>query len=219
MSAFADLAALKASIVAWSNRDDFSDALLTDFVRLGEDQIALFLRSRFNRKTLRTFVTTNGIVPVPADYIELHMMQPMGTWDGLDQNTYAASPAPAMIPVSYDSMSSYVSSGDVTAPTNYSTLPDASGWFALPGGNWAIDVSYYATLEPVTDSTLPPLFVSHGGIYLAASMVEVENYLKLPENERGPWRGKLDAYITQLNSIQRRSQVAGGTLVQRSPYR
>jgi hypothetical protein len=219
VSAFADFAALKAAISEWANRDNLSDTLLTSFVRLGEEQIGLFLRSRFNRKTERQFITTNGIVMVPGDYIELHTMQPMGTWDGVSTATFAASPAPAMISVSYDSMTSYSDSLEVSAPANFALLPDASAWFVYPQGNWAIDVSYYATLEPLTDTVKPELFVQHGGIYLIAALVEVENYLKLPENERGPWRDKLNAYITQLNTNQRRAQMSGSTLVMRAAYR
>jgi hypothetical protein len=219
VSAFADLAALKVAISEWANRDNLSDTLLTSFVRLGEEQIGLFLRSRFNRKTERQFITTNGIVMVPSDYIELHTMQPMGTWDGVSTATFEAAPVPAMISVSYDSMTSYSDSLEVSAPANFALLPDASAWLVYPKGNWAIDVSYYATLEPLTDAVQPELFVQHGGIYLIAALVEVENYLKLPENERGPWRDKLNAYITQLNTNQRRAQMSGSTLVMRAAYR
>jgi hypothetical protein len=219
VSTFNNFAALKAAIKEWANRDDLSDALLTSFVRLGEEQIGLFLRSRFNRKTLRVFVTTNGLITVPSDYIELHTMQPMGTWNGVSTSTFAAASAPAMISVSYDSMTSYSDSLKISAPTNFALLPDASAWFVYPQGNWAIDVSYYATLQPLTDTVQPELFVQHGGIYLIAALVEVENYLKLSENERGPWRDKLNAYITQLNTNQRRSQMSGSTPVTRAPYR
>jgi hypothetical protein len=219
MSTFADLTALKAAIVRWSNRDDLDDALLTDFVRLAEEQIGLFLRSRFNRKTERVFVTGTATILKPTDYVELQQMQPVGTWDGLDTNTFASGAAPAMLPVTYDAITAYAGLFDQNAPINYAENPDGAGWLIYPTGDWAIDVSYYATLEPVSDIVQPDLFVQHGGIYLAASLIEVENYLKLTDAERGPWRNKLDAYISQLNKIQRVQTYAGGSLVSRAPYR
>jgi hypothetical protein len=216
----ANLTELKADVAGWLNRDDIDDADLGKFVRLGELQLDLFLRCRYTSKTTRFFVS-NGLITIPDDYTELRIVQPVGTWDGADEGTLVASPQPPMTPVSFQSLAAYQSGSYPGYPANYAETPDGVSWAIYPAGLWAIDVSYYHKLPPLSDDNAATvrLFQAFPDVYLSAAMVEAENWLKVKEPDRGPWRGKLDAYITSLNGNSRRSEVSGGTLVTRSPYR
>lgn len=219
MTTFAGLSGLTAAVASWMNREDV-DVNIETLIRLGEEQMSLFLRSRHNSKTETLYVASGNHIPIPDDYIELISIQPVGTWDGTDSTSFVASPKPAMTPVSFQSLTSYQSVQGDTYPMNFAETPDRTGWVPYPAGNWVFEVSYFATLEPVTDTQpYPNLFQRHGGAYLAAALVEYENFLKLEPNERGPWKDKLDAYITTLNGERRTSELSGGTLVTRSPYR
>lgn len=219
MTAFANLTELKAGVAEWINRDDLSDARIESFVRLGEEQISLFLRSRFNKVSYVAYLDTTGRIAIPDDYQELVLMRPVGTWDGDDIGSAVTATQAPLVPVSYQSLASYDSFFGSPAPINFAETPDASAWALYPTGYFVIEVNYYADLTTVTDVVLPQLFLRHSGMYLAAALVEYENYLKLKDAERGPWRDKLNAYITRLNADRRATELSGGTLVTRSPYR
>jgi hypothetical protein len=81
------------------------------------------------------------------------------------------------------------------------------------GQQYQITVWYFRTVPPLsTTAPTNSLLANHPDLYLAGAMSEAEFFYKVPQPARGPWAGMFGGLIEQLNGVQRRTQVAGGTL-------
>ena len=161
---------LQDNIRNWLNKEN-SDTLarIPDFIRLGEIRIFRKLRSRYNEA--RLVYPSGGTNPqgitLPDDYRETKYL----LWDGRqltrksDQWFFSRDPTETQqTPVYY-------------ARTQQNLV---EFWYP-PDEDAEVVLAYYQTQGPISDAVIPELYTEFPDLYLWASLLEAEPYLKHKE--------------------------------------
>lgn len=212
-----DYASLQSAITDWILRDDLSPERVQDFIRLAESKMDMTLRSRELKVEIAVNAGADGNtrVPIPADYNQLILMQPVGGWEVVDGvlTTNTLPGLQPLVPISFNMLRA--SSAQPGAhPLVFAEVPNGSDWELWPmGGQFIISIWYFQKVPKLSDENpTNELLTNWPDLYLAGAMIEAEIFLKTPQAERGGWVQMYGALIQQLNNTQRQVQVSGGTL-------
>lgn len=214
-------AALQTAVPDWLIRDDLSSERVQDFIRLAEAQMDLRLRSREMRASVTVNVAEDGdTIAIPSDYLEMIQIQPTGTW--VDDGGVVVTESRSFRPLTVVSFNDLRTAGVQVPgqPGFYAEIPDGSAWQLYPmGANYTVTVWYYARVPALSDTnTTNSILSAQPDLYLAGAIAEGEDYLKIPQNERGTWRQRFNAIVDELNAGARRVPYTGATPIMRAAY-
>lgn len=176
---------LQTAIINWSHRADLA-SIIPDFITLSEAKFNRNLRTR-DMEAAATITPSSGNAALPNDYLELRRL-----YLDTDANIELEYLTPEAFYVRY--------------PVN--PLNDAdSRFFTIESGNIVLSaqsaasdlkVLYYQKIPALTVSnTTNWLLTSHPDLYLYASMAELADYTKKPD-EVQKWNAKAQAVIDSL---------------------
>lgn len=176
---------LQTAIINWSHRADLA-SIIPDFITLSEAKFNRNLRTR-DMEAAATITPSGGNAALPNDYLELRRL-----YLDTDANIELEYLTPEAFYVRY--------------PVN--PLNDAdSRFFTIESGNIVLSaqsaasdlkVLYYQKIPALTVSnTTNWLLTSHPDLYLYASMAELADYTKKPD-EVQKWNAKAQAVVDSL---------------------
>jgi hypothetical protein len=205
MSDFSDF---KASIVEWANRQDWSDTLVTSFVRMAEQKFNAELR------VARMIQTDDGVIigrcaPLPDDWLQMDLVRignvnaPDGFW-----------------PIHYRARDELFKLPDQWA-ARYYTIEGRQIFFggapdAVNGRTFRL--SYYGEVPIFADDTDSWIYTKYPNLYLFAALMHADLHAIGEEQSAGNLKQLSEDMIGKLNAEHLRSK-ASGSRVNRSRRR
>lgn len=201
---------LEASIADWLNREDAGTiARIPDFITLAENRIFRRLRCRSNETSLNfpDISTSNFVVPVPADLVEVKtlILDDVILVPRSDQQYYSRT-------------NNDYNNRDVTGLTRYYTRigNEYNLWPTQDGLTSGGTLTYYnKQILPASGTT--QVLSDAPGLYLFGSLMEAAPFLKFPENVP-LWQGKYEQDFAELMNNTWDAEYAGATVTVSSIY-
>ena len=165
--AISTYAELKTSIASWLDRSDLTD-VIPDFIALAETRH----KRDFKIRRMETRVTANTIAgteyyTLPDDYIAMR---------NIKLNTDPKTPLEFLTPEIMDRLNAGSQTG---CPKAYSIKGNNIQLRPIPDGIYEIEVAYYKTFAPLSDSnTTNDMLTHHPDVYLYGALVEADSYLQ-----------------------------------------
>ncbi|QJP10457.1 phage adaptor protein [Pseudomonas multiresinivorans] len=180
-------AELQAAVADWLNRNDLT-ARVTDFIRMGEDQLSLDLKAR-QMESQVILNTTAGVanVALPTDMHELRRFR---------VNVPYSQPLAYRTP---DEISADYSSSASGQPIVYTIIGFNAELAPIPDAAYQLLLTYQQQLPPLSD--LAPvnwLITDFPSAYLYASLLAAEPFLK--NDDRIPtWQAMYQKIVDSIN--------------------
>ena len=189
-------AELQTAVEGWLHRSDL-DAIIPDFIMLGEKRIFREIRAREMETALSSAITA-GVIALPTDYLDLKFAYVDGSPTQL-----LTRATPTQIYLSYPSRTG---SG---LPTMIAR--EGSNFIFGPyPGTYTIKGIYYAKPTVVATSA-NSLFVANPDLYLFAALLEAEPYIKNDARIQ-LWQAKYEQIKSQINAYERGEYGSGSGL-------
>lgn len=187
-------AGLKTAIANWLHRGDLT-ALITDFIALGEMNLARDLRL-WGMEQTSTLTTSGGAAPIPADLVEATRLSVL-----VDNQV---RPLLYVSAVQFSATQTYTGN-----PSNYTVL---NGQFVVspqPQDGTALSLTYFAKPVALSDANMTNLWTQVAGdALLYAALIEAALYIK-DDARAGLWQQKYQAAIDKVQTTDERAQSAG----------
>ena len=202
------LTALTAQIKDFSNRQDWSDALVQSFISMCEQKLNAELRvSRM--LNFASNIITCRCSTLPDDWLEMFLV-----------NIANANGANGFLPIRYKSNDEFFNLTDCWA-YGYYTIKGRTIYFggtpdATEGIAYTID--YYAEVPPLNDSTDSWVLTKYPTLYLYGSLLNSDLYAVGEEQKAAQMKQLVEDTITKLNNEYLMSR-ASGSRVTRSRVR
>lgn len=205
MSDFADL---KTQIADYANRQDWSDALVTGFVRQAEQKFNSELRVDRMIQFDQSLVISR-CVPLPDDWLQMEFVR-------------IANPnvPDGFIPIRYKSRDEFFTTKDSWMVGFYTIqgreifiggTPDA-----INGQN--VKITYYGEVPVFSDQTTSWVYTKYPSLYLYASLMHADLHAVGEEDKAGLMKQLAEEMINKLNAQHAVSR-ASGSRVTRSRIR
>ena len=204
--AISTYAELKTSIASWLDRSDLTD-IIPDFIALAETRH----KRDFKIRRMETRVTANTIsgteyYTLPDDYVAMR---------NIKLNTDPKTPLDFLTPEIMDRLQAGSNTG---CPKAYSIKGNNIQIRPIPDGVYEIEVSYYKTFTPLSDSnTTNDMLTHHPDVYLYGSLVEAEPYL-MNDKRIQIWQGFYERAKADIITSNERDRHSGTTPVTRIDY-
>ena len=204
--AISTYAELKTSIANWLDRSDLTD-VIPDFIALAETRH----KRDFKIRRMETRVTTNTIADteyytLPDDYIAMR---------NIKLNTDPKTPLEFLTPEIMDRLQAGSSVG---CPKSYSIKGNDIQIRPIPDGVYEIEISYYKTFAPLSDSNITnDMLTHHPDVYLYGALVEAEPYLQ-NDKRLQVWAGLYNSAKDSVIESNERDRHSGTTPVTRIDY-
>lgn len=194
---------LKTALADWLNRDDLSDAALSDFVQIAENRIFHVLRIPPMEKYANLTTDSQGRVTLPGDYLEakdvLFNDVPL---DRITVNDYYSRLPSAGTPTSF------------TRETIYLRF-----WPNPGAGVAGAKMVYYAQPTALSDANpTNPVFSMAPELYLYGALVASAAYLGSPVEKIQVWSESFNDAMQRLVDHARLSEVSGSTVTIKNGY-
>lgn len=190
-------AELQTAVENWLKRADL-DSIIPDFITLGEKRIFREIRARSMETALNSTITS-GVIALPADYLDLKFAYVDGSPAKLLQRTTATS--------LYEQY-------PLRASTSKPRLIAREGtnfiFGPYPDSTYTIKGIYYAK-PTVVSSSANALFTESPDLYLFASLLEAEPYLK-NDARLQLWQMKYEQIKGQINDYEKNEAASGSGL-------
>ena len=204
--AISTYAELKTSIASWLDRSDLTD-IIPDFISLAETRH----KRDFKIRRMETRVTANTIsgteyYSLPDNYVAMR---------NIKLNSDPKTSLEYLTPEIMDRLQAGSSTG---MPKAYSIKGNDIQIRPLPDGVYEIEISYYKTFTPLSDSnTTNDMLTHHPDVYLYGALVEAEPYLQ--NDKRLPlWAGLYDRSKKDIIDSNERDRHSGTAPVTRIDY-
>jgi hypothetical protein len=187
---------LKTAIADWINRDDLTDARLSDFVQLAESRIYHELRIPPMEKYANLTTDSEGRVTLPSDYLEAKdVLFNDRTLTRISLSQYFSYAQSQGVPMFFARETIYLRLIPLPAP-------DVEG----------LKMVYYAEPERLSDENQTnPVFEMAPQIYLYGSLVEAGSYLGSPPEKLGLWMQNFEDAMARLTRHATLAESAGST--------
>lgn len=186
---------LKTAVADWLNRDDLTDARITDFIQMAENRIFHVLRVPPMEKYANLTTDTEGKVTVPGDFLEakdvLFNSKPL---DRISTTEFYARDAAQGTPYSFMRETIYLRFW----PTPASGNPVKMVYYALP------------TALSAGNAT-NAVFAMSPELYLYGALVAAGTYLGSPVEKISVWSQSFNDTMQRLMDNARQSDVSGST--------
>lgn len=186
---------LKAAIADWLNRDDLSDARLSDFVQMAENRIFHVLRIPVMEKFVAITVDTNGKIALPTDYLEAK--------DVLFNDK----------PLERISLTEFYSRGiSQGQPIAFTREAEYLRLSPNPGNVAGMKMIYYAEPARLSGTTATnDMFALSPELYLYGALVAAGTYLGSPVEKMQIWSESFNDTMQRLVDHARQAEVSGST--------
>lgn len=184
-----------ATIRSWLNYDEYSDALITSWVRMAEELVSENLRCK-HMIAITELPVVDRKVSLPADWLALDFVR---VKDGKS--------------IQYRSRDQFYSvDGDSSSTNNgFYTL---TGNFIIVGGEvtpgMKLDISYYQKIPPL-DATDNWLMQYYSRIYLAATLSAASAF-GIEDSRAVMWETSLATFIETVNNRDMAAKSSGSSL-------
>lgn len=205
-----DFADLKTQIADWANRADWSDALVTSFIRQAEQKLNADLRID------RMIKTTQGLIAsccadLPDDWLEMDLVRL--------QNGYTPT---GFIPINYiprdqffrlptQPYASYAPSSSRSTTGKY-TIEGRTIFIGGPpdeiNGRAAL-LNYYAEVPVFSDTQTSWVYTKYPSLYLYASLMHADLHAVGEEDKAIMLNGLVKSMIDTLNADHLRARASG----------
>jgi hypothetical protein len=203
-----DFADLKATIADWANRQDWSDALVTSFIRMAEQKFNAELRV----DRMIEFYTANIVsrcARLPDDWLQMDLVK-----------IENANGADGFLPLRYKARDEFYNLTDNWA-YGYYTIEGRQIYFGgAPDLINGIDfkIIYYGEVPVLTDTQQSWLYTKYPNLYLTASLMHADLHAVGEEQNAAVQKQLTEDTIQKLNAQHLRAK-ASGSRVTRSRTR
>ena len=196
MTDFSDLC---SQIGEWANRQDWTPALVTSFVRMAE--------SKFNQEMRvdRMIESDDGLVasccaPLPDDWLAMDLVQ-----------VQSANPNYGFVPIRYKARDEFFSL-PVDKTCNAYTLEGRQIFFGGPPdavNGVVYRISYYGEVPVLSDAQQSWIYTKHPQLYLFASLMHADLHAVGEEDAAGAMKQLVEDQITKLNMAHLAAKASG----------
>jgi hypothetical protein len=199
MSDFSDFI---AQIKEWQNRQDWSDALATSFVRMAEQKFNQELR--IGRMIESSEALINGrCIPLPDDWLEMSLVRIVNV-----------STPTGFYPIHYRPRDEFFKLPDKWSNGFY-TIEGREAFFGGPPdaiNGQAVRISYYGEI-PVFSDTMPSwIYTKYPSLYLSAAMMHAYMHAVGEEQSAGLAKQLVEDGIAKLNAEWAYAKASGSRL-------
>ena len=197
---------LKTAVADWLNRDDVSDARLSDFVSFSENHIFHKLRVPTMERIVLLDTDSDGKAYIPADFLEAK--------DVFFNDA----------PLERISLTDLKSRGPHAGRPYY--FARESGFLTFwpsPGDNTTtgdeIQMIYYAEPDRLSATVASnSVFLLSPDLYLYGALVEGGVFLSMGDDRVGRWKAKFTELMDRLTEHARQAETSGSTATIQSGY-
>jgi hypothetical protein len=203
-----DFSDLKTSIAEWANRQDWTDALVTSFVRMAEQKFNAELR--VNRMILFSEnIVTQRCSTVPDDWLAMDFVK-----------VENPSGADGFRPIRYLSRDEFFNLPDKWA-SQYYTIEGRTIYFGgTPDDTEGMQyrIAYYGEVPVLSDTLQSWLYTKYPTLYLHGSLMHADLHAVGEEQAAANMKALTEDAIQKLNALDLRAK-ASGSRVTRSRRR
>jgi len=203
-----DFSDLKTTIAEWANRQDWSDALVTSYVRMAEQKFNAELR--VNRMILFSEnVVTQRCSTVPDDWLAMDLVK-----------IENANGADGFLPIRYKSRDEFFNLTDNWS-YGYYTIEGRTIFFGGPPDQTEgieYRIAYYGEVPVLSDTQQSWLYTKYPSLYLHAALMHADLHAVGEEQSAGNMKQLTEDEIQKLNALDLRAK-ASGSRVTRSRVR
>jgi hypothetical protein len=217
-----DFADFKAQIAEWQNREDWSDTLVTSFIRMAEQKFNQELRiSRMIQSDDGTVVSR--CAGLPDDWLEMSLVSlnvpPPSNGNGGSDWWPPAAPS-GWLPIRYKARDEFFQLPDKWAQ-NYYTIEGRQIYFGgtpdtVNGTTYRI--SYYGEVPVFSDTQDSWIYTKYPSLYLSAAMMHAFMHAVGEEQQAQVSKQLTEDGIQKLNDEWRLAKASGSRLT-RSRHR
>jgi hypothetical protein len=195
-----DFADFKTQIAEWANRQDWSDTLVTSFVRMAEQKFNQDLRIDRMLKIEQGLIAS-GCAPLPDDWLAMDFVQ----WPSIITNQTGYTP------IRYKSRDEF-----------FNLSQDQSfGYYTIKGRNIhfggapdtingrVTKLTYYAEVPVFADTVPSWVYTKFPNLYLFAALMHADLHAIGEENQAAMLKGQVDDAIAKLNVAHLLSKASG----------
>lgn len=196
MSDFSDL---KAQIAEWANRQDWSDALVTSFVRMAESKFNQELRVA-NMIQFDDGLITARCAQLPDDWLAMDLVR-VANSNGAD----------GFLPARYKSRDEFFNQVD-TKTWMYYTLVGTQMFFGGtpdPVNGTEYKIVYYGEVPVLSDTQTSWIYTKHPQLYLSAAMMHAYLHAVGEEQQAAQAKALTEDMIQKLNAAHLGSKASG----------
>ena len=197
-----DFADLKTQIAEWAARQDWSDTLVTSFVRMAEQKLNSELR--IDRMiNFSTIVCTNRCACLPDDWLEMDLVQGPNTSSPTGQS-----------PVRYRPRDEFFNLADKNAQ-GYYTIEGRIITFGGPPdatNGIAYNIAYYGEVPVFSDTTPSWIYTKYPNLYLFAALMHADLHAVGEEQSAANLKQLAEDMIQKLNADHLRAKASGSRL-------
>jgi hypothetical protein len=197
-------AELKTKVSDQIDRDDLTDAVVSDFVSLAESAMKRDLFT-MSGEVVATYVTVAGEnrVPVPNDYIGIRSIHVRGDTGSV------------LRLVSVDKLNASYAATTQGSPIMFSIVGDYFVLSPTPDSTYTLELTYYGFSELSDTNTSNWILQKHPDLYLTGALFEAGDYIM--DNEKlAKYKSRYEAIITDINERDKAERY--GTDFRSRPY-
>ena len=200
-----DFSDLKAQIADYANRQDWSDVLVTGFIRQCEQKLNQDLRVDRMVQT-DSSVIYSRCAQLPDDWLDMDFVS-------IATNTCRNNPN-GWAPLEYKPRKEFFNLSDQCAIGFYTLegreiffggVPDATAGVAYK-------ISYFGEVPVFTDAKSSWIYTKYPSLYLYGSLMHADLHAVGEEDKAGAMKQLTESMISQLNANHLRSKASGSRL-------
>jgi hypothetical protein len=197
-----DFADFKTQIADWANRQDWSDALVTSFVRQAEQKFNSDLRVDRMIRSADNLVTCR-CSEVPDDWLEADLIKIANT-NGAD----------GFLPIRYKARDEFFNLTDKYAYGYYTIVGRTITFGGAPDAveGVAYRMTYYGEVPVFADDTPSWIYTKYPKLYLHAALANADFHAVGEEDKAMLMEQSADAMIAKLNAEHLRAKASGSRL-------
>lgn len=203
-----DFADLKTSIAEWANRQDWSDPLVTSFIRMAEQKFNQELR------IARMIVWADNVITsrcsqLPDDWLEMELIK-IASGNGAD----------GYLPIRYKSRDEFFNLTDVNAYLYYTIVGRMIYFGGTPDQTEGTDyrIAYYGEVPVFSDTQDSWLYTKYPTLYMFGALMHADLHAIGEEQKAANLKQLTEDTIQKLNAEHLRAK-ASGSRVTRSRVR
>jgi hypothetical protein len=207
-----DFADFKAQIAEWANRSDWSDNLVTSFIRSAEEKFnAELLIDRMMKVAIDT--VDHSCASLPDDWIQADYMliQAPSTPQGWFPIEYMPSEKFFRIPNTPHSSSN----NQFVTTFGYYTIRGRTVYFGGPidaVNGTSFRMHYYAQVPVFSDDVDSWVYTKYPSLYRSAALMHADLHAVGEEDKAGGLKMLVEDQIQKLNDLHRRAKASGSRL-------
>ena len=193
---------LKIAVADWLNRDDLSDARITDFIQMAENRIFHVLRIPPMEKYASITTDSDGKVAVPGDFLEAKdVIFNDKALDRISTTEFYSRSQAQGTPISFCRETAYIR------------------LWPIPGAVSGTKLIYYALPTPLSGTNATnPVFAMTPELYLYGALVAAGTFMGAPMEKLQIWAESFNDTMTRLMDNKRQEEVSGATNTVASGY-